>query len=195
MPDTMPRKNGALCYTTSLANDVVYWSHMAYTPEFLEKIAQAQDLFVWEAPAWEHQERHPHWYLWMSLVALGFAAYAVFTGNYLFAFIIFLIAIILVLAGNEGPHTMLVQVGVNGVVIDGRLFLYDDLHEFAIIYHPPETKVMYLEPKSYVKGRIRVPLVDQDPVSLRDHLKQFLEEDLDLRDEHISDIFGRLLKI
>ena len=191
----MPRKNGALCYTTSVATDVVYCSHMAYTPEFLEKLAQAQDLFVWEAPAWEHKERHPHWYLWMSLIALLFAAYAVFTGNFLFAFIIFLIAIILVLAGNEGPHTMLVQIGLNGVVVDGRLYLYDQLHEFAVIYHPPETKVLYLEPKSYVKPRIRVSLADQDPVSIRDHLRQFLQEDLDLRDEHLSDIFGRLLKI
>lgn len=168
---------------------------MAYSQEFLEKLAQAQDVFVWEAPAWERHDRHPYWYLWMSAVTLVFAAIAIFTGNYLFAFIIFLIAIILILAGNEEPHTMLIQVGNNGIVVDGKLFLYSDLHEFALIYHPPETKILYLEPKAYTRGRLRVQLGNQDPVALRNHLRQYLHEDLDLRDEHISDIFGRLLKI
>lgn len=168
---------------------------MAYTQEFLDKLADAQDLFVWEAPAWERHERHVHWYLWMSAIALGFAGYAVFTGNYLFAFIIFLITIILVLAGNEDPHTMLVQIGHNGVVVDGKLYMYDQLHDFSIIYHPPETKFLYLEPKAYTHGRIKIPLDNQDPVSIRTHLRQYMQEDLDLRDEHVSDIIGRLLKI
>jgi len=174
---------------------VLYLGYMAYTEEFLQKIAEAQDSFVWEAPAWDREERHPHWYLWMSLVALGFAGYAVFTANYLFAFIIFLIAIILVLAGNEDPHVMLVQVGHNGVVVDGKLYMFNQLHDFSIIYHPPETKVLYLEPKVLTRGRIRVSLADQDPIILRDHLRQYMQENLDLREEHLSDIIGRLLKI
>jgi hypothetical protein len=38
-------------------------------------------------------------------------------------------------------------------------------------------------------------LMDQDPVELRSHLRQYLREDLDLQGEHLSDILGRLLKI
>ena len=174
---------------------MLYCLGMAYTEEFLEKIAQAQDAFVWEARAWERHERHPKWYLAMSGIALLFAGYAVFTANYLFAFIVFLVAIILVLAGNEEPHAVLVQVGDNGVVIDGKLYLFSQLHDFSIIYHPPETKVLYLEPKAYHRGRVRVLLEDQDPVALRTHLRKYLNENLDLQDEHISDIIGRLLRI
>ncbi len=168
---------------------------MPYSPEFLEKISEAQDLFVWEAPAWDHQERHPHWYLWMSLIAFAFVVYAVFTGNYLFAFIIFIIALILILAGNEKPHTVLIQIGQNGVVIDGNLYFYNQIHDFSIIYHPPETKILYIEPTSAVKGRIRISLMDQDPVALRNCLRQYVKENLDLHEEHLSDIFGRFLKI
>jgi hypothetical protein len=168
---------------------------MAYTEEVLAKMAEAQDKFVWESPAWERHERHPHWYLIMSGVALVFVAFAVFTANYLFAFIIFLVAIILVLAGNEEPHTMLVQIGDNGVVVDGKLHLFNQLREFGVVYQPPDTKLLYLEPKALTQGRVRILLQDQDPVELRAHLLQYISEDVDLRHEHASDIIGRLLKI
>lgn len=175
--------------------EMLYFLRMAYTPEFLDKLAEAQDVFVWEAPAWERHERSPKWYIWMSVIALLFGVYAVFTGNFLFAFIIFLLAIILILAGNEHPHRALVQIGQNGVVVDGRLYLFDQLSDFAIIYHPPETKVLYVQPKSAVRGRLRISLETQDPVAIRSHLRKYLEEDLDLRNEHFSDIVGRFLKI
>ncbi len=158
-------------------------------------MAKAQDIFVWEAPAWEKADRHPRWYLIMGGIAFLFAAYAVFTSNYLFAFIIFLTAIILVLAGNENPKAVLIQIGDNGIVVNGKLYQFDKLHNFAIIYHPPHTKVLYVEPNNAVLPRLRIDLEDQDPVAIRAHLLQYLDEDTDLRGEHYSDIFGRLLGI
>ncbi|MCI0479630.1 hypothetical protein L0Y59_03735, partial [Candidatus Uhrbacteria bacterium] len=121
--------------------------------------------------------------------------YAVVTANFMFAFLILLAAIILVLAGNEDPHSVLVQVGMNGVVLDGRLYEFKDLSNFSIVYHPPETKILYLETKNVVKPRLRIPLDGQNPVEIRDHLKKFMEENLLLQEEHFSDIVARLLKI
>lgn len=156
---------------------------------------QGQDAFVWETPAWERHERGKNWYVLMTLGAVLLALYGVFTSNYLFSFIIILIAIILVLAGNEPPHAHLIQVGNNGVVVDGRLYFYDDLHNFSIIYHPPETKVLYLEHRRPIQPRLRISLGDEDPVAIRSHLRQFLTEDLDLQDEHFSDTLAKLLKL
>lgn len=168
---------------------------MAYSQEFLEHITQNQDAFIWESPSHEFIERGKRWYVWMALVALILTAYAIYTANYLFAFIILLTALILTFAGNREPDKILVQIGNNGVVYDGRLYLFDDLHDFAIVYNPPETKILYIEPKGWAKPRLRISLGDEDPVAIRGHLKRYLEEDLDLRDEHVSDIFGRLLKL
>ncbi|MFA5185150.1 MAG: hypothetical protein WC551_01565 [Patescibacteria group bacterium] len=168
---------------------------MGYSQEFLDHLTQTQDDFVWEAPAWQPVDRGPRWFLWMSLVALALSGYAIYTANYLFAFIILLMAIILVFAGNEKPRKVLVQIGGNGVVVDGRLWRFDELDNFAIIYYPPQTKVLYLEPHGVLQARLRVELEDEDPVAIRNHLKKFLEEDLDLQEEHFSDIVGRLLKI
>jgi len=168
---------------------------MAYSKEFIEEMAKAQDLFVWEAPSWEFNERGPKWYLLMALAALVLAGYAVYAANYLFAFIILIIALILVFAGNEKPHKILVQIGNNGIVYDGKLYTFDNIHNFAIIYHPPYTRVLYVEPTSWMPRRFRISLEEEDPVAIRNHLKRFVEEDLDLREEHFSDIFGRLLRL
>lgn len=163
-------------------------------PELEQELVDAQDLFVWETPAYERYERGPRWYAIMALVAIALVAYAVWTSNFLFAFLILLGAILLVLAGNEHPPAVLVQVGENGVVWDGDLLPFDDIQQFSIVYQPP-VKVLYVQPKSAVRPRLRIDLGDQDPVELRDHLKQYVLEDLDVQEEYPSDIFARLLRL
>ncbi len=168
---------------------------MAFSQTFQDEMIKAQDAFVWEAPAWEKRNRGPRWYLIMSLIAAAFVIYAVITGNFLFAFLILLVAIILVLAGNKEPDTVLVQIGKNGVVVGGRFYEFRELANFAIVYHPPETKVIYFETNRYLSPRLRLFLGEQNPIDIRDHLKQYLDENLALQEEHLSDIVARLLKI
>jgi hypothetical protein len=168
---------------------------MPYSPELREELIKAQDTFAWEAPDREVRERGPRWYFIMSAVALAFVIFAVATGNFLFAFIVLLAAIILVLAGNQAPEKVLIQIGKNGVVVDGQLYEFKDVASFAIVYHPPETKILYLDSKKPWKPRLRLFLEDQNPLEIRTHLKAYIEEDLDLQEEHASDILARLLKI
>jgi len=155
----------------------------------------SQDRFVWEMPAFLKHERGKSWYFAFAVLSVLLIAYAVWTANFLFAFIIFLSAIILLLVGSQEPRHVLVQVGNNGIVIDGKLYLYQEISSFGIVYQPPMAKVLYVEPKSTLSQRMRIDLMDQDPVELRSHLRQYLEEDLDLQGEHLSDIVGRLLRI
>lgn len=176
-------------------SSVLNYSHMPYDPDFHEQLAEAQDLFVWETPAYERHDRGKKWYIIMGLVALGLVTYAVIVGNILFAFIILIAAIIITLAGNERPHKVLVQVGENGVVVNGDFLLFDDIDHFAIVYQPPHIRVLYLYPKSVFRHRVRIQLGGQDPVQIRNHLTQYVEEDLDLRDEHASDILAKLFKL
>ncbi|MSR85373.1 hypothetical protein EXS71_02985 [Candidatus Uhrbacteria bacterium] len=169
---------------------------MVYYPQELhDTLVLNQEEFVWEAPAHIHHERGPGWYAGMVVIALFFVAYAIWTANFLFAFLILLIAIILLLAGHDEPRKILIQIGAHGIVRDGKLYSYSDIEEFALVYQPPMTKMLYIEPASSMRPRLRIPLEDQDPVQIRDHLRQFLKEDLDLQGEHFSDIIARLLRI
>lgn len=164
-------------------------------PELKNRLTEAQNIFVWETLTHERHERSPRWYVLMSIVALIGVAYAVWTANFLFAFLILLAAIILILAGNEHPSKALAQVGHNGIVWDGDFVPFDKIKHFAIIYQPPDVKVLYVQPKNLFLPRLRIPLGEQSPIELREHLKQYLLEDLALRDEHASDMLARLFKI
>lgn len=166
-----------------------------FPPEVEQALVENQDKFVWESPAFRKYDRGSAWYLVLTLAAVFLIAYAVWTANFLFAFIIFLSAILLLLVGNQEPKTVLVQVGENGVVWDGKLYLYQDLENFSIVYQPPISKVLYIEPKSSVTPRLTIELQDEDPISLREFLRNYMREDLDLQGEHFSDIVGRLLRI
>lgn len=164
-------------------------------PELTSQFADAQDAFVWETHAYDRHERGPRWYVIMSLVALLFVGYSVWTANFLFAFLILLAAIVLILAGNEHPSKALAQVGHNGIVWEGEFVPFDKVKHFAIVYQPPHVKVLYITPKSYFLPRLRIPLGEQNPIELRDHLKQYAFEDLALRDEHASDMLARLFRL
>lgn len=167
----------------------------SFPNEVEEAMIVSQDRFVWEVPSFEKYERGKTWYFGFAVVATLLVAYAIYTSNFLFAFIIFLSVIIVLLVGNQKPKQILVQIGNNGIVVDGRLHLYQEIDTFSIIYQPPMSKVLYIEPKSTLSQRLRIELDDQDPVELRSHLLQYLREDLDLQGEHVSDIIGRLLRI
>jgi len=168
---------------------------LSYPKEVEHALILAQDTFAWEAPSHPYHERGPRWYIVMTVIALGLIGIALFNRNFLFALIILLIAMVLILAGHEEPKPILVQIGQNGVVWHGKLYLYQDFEHFAIIYQPPYTKLLYLEHRNSFVPRLRIPLDDQNPLELRDHLKQYLRENLDMQEEPISDVVARLLKI
>jgi hypothetical protein len=167
----------------------------SYPPEVYQAIVVSQNKFVWETPLFEKRDRGPRWYLLMSLAALFLVAYSVWSGNFIFAFLILLASIIILLAGNEEPRQALVQIGDLGVVWNGKYHPFEDFVNFAIIYQPPVAKVLYLEHRSAFVPRFRIDLDEQDPVAIREHLQQFVKEETALQSEHLSDILGRLLKI
>lgn len=165
------------------------------TPETTEALIVSQDRFVWEVPSFEKRERSRMWYIGMMLITTFLVAYAIYTANFLFAFLILLMAILLLFTSRQEPIPMLIQIGDNGIVVNGKLHLYQDLDTFSLIYQPPVLKILYIETRNFLTPRLRISLDDQDPVQIREHLKRYLKEDLDLRGEYVSDIIGRLLRI
>ena len=168
---------------------------ITYAPEVEQALVSLQDRFVWETASFDKYERGPKWYAATGVLSLFLLAYAVWNENFLFAFLILLIDITLILGYRRDPRPVLVQIGENGVVWDGKLHLFQDLEHFALVYQPPVEKVLYVRPKQALNGPLRIQLEDQDPVALRQHLQQYLPETLDLPSGYGSDTLGRLLRI
>ena len=167
----------------------------SYSSEVEDALIQTQDQFVWEAPAFEQFARGPVWYFVMAIVTVFLVAYAIWTANFLFAFIIVLGALLLLLVGNKSPNKVLVQVGDNGIVYDGKLILYQAIENFAIVYHPPIVKRLIVELRTLTQPRLRLLLEDEDPVALRNYLRVYINENFDLQYEPFSDTLARLLRL
>lgn len=168
---------------------------ITYPPEVLDALITTQDTFVWEAPEYPKYDRSKSWYLIMTLVAIFFVAYAIWTANFLFAFIVLLSAIILVLVGNKDPNRVLVQIGDHGIVWNGKFYPFQELENFSVVYQPPYSKILYVEHGGFIRPRLRISLEEQNPLDIRNHLLRYVPENLDLRDEHLSDILARLFRI
>lgn len=180
---------------SSIARHMVYCWHMAsLSKEVQEAVIYDQDQFVWETVSFKKHERSKTWYFAMTMVTLLLVAYSLISSNFLFAFIVVLTVILLLLLGSREPRSILIQIGQDGLVWDGVLYLYEDIEQFAIVYNPPHAKTLYIDFKNALRPRLAISLEDVDPVDLRGFLGQFVAENEDLRGEPISDIVGRLLQ-
>lgn len=149
----------------------------------------------WSFPEFIQYKRGMGWYFVMTLVGLGLLIWAVLSGNFLFALIIILIAIIVVLHSRREPAKLLCQITEDGLEFSARFYEWKELKKFWIIYEPPEVKSLYLNFKGSLKPHLSIPLQDQDPVTIRKILLNYLEEDLSQEHESTSDQFSRWLKL
>lgn len=148
-------------------------------------------LHEWTMQEYEQHDRHRRWYVFMGVVAALCILYALFTGNFLFALVIILFAVILYLQSHQHPPQVLFQITEAGIVLGNRFYAYKEFEAFYIIYIPPEVKSLYLETKSTTRPTLRIPLLDENPLSIRATLLQFLPEDTEKEEEPLSDKFAR----
>mgnify|MGYP001583413297 CR=1 FL=1 len=148
-------------------------------------------LHEWTISEYDQHERNLAWYIIMLVFGLLLVGYALFTGNFLFALIIILSAIILFLQSQQHPHKIPFKIAELGVIINTRFYPYSELKDFYVIYNPPEVKTLFIETKTSFRPRLRIPLMDEDPNEIRFAMREFLPEDVIKEDEPFSDMIAR----
>ena len=156
-----------------------------------ENIQIGPVLHEWSIPEYNQYERNRFWYVLMSIVGAALIIYAVLTGNFLFALIIVLFAIILFLQSHQEPIILPFRITELGVVVNNRFYKYSELNEFYILYNPPELKVLFIETNSGTRPDLRVPLMDMNPNEIRMTLQEFLTENLEKEEEPFGDMMAR----
>ncbi|KKW41550.1 MAG: hypothetical protein UY92_C0016G0005 [Candidatus Magasanikbacteria bacterium GW2011_GWA2_56_11] len=149
----------------------------------------------WEVAEYERHERGTRWYVIMTLLGGLLVGYAIFTGNFLFALVIVLFAIIIFLQSHQDPHIVEFKITDLGIIISSRFYPYSELADFYLIYNPPAVKMLFIEPESSLRPRIRVPLLNLDPNEIRFTLRQYLSENLEKEEEPFSDKVAREWKL
>jgi len=152
-------------------------------------------LFSWEFPEFEKHKRSLGWYLSAIIIGGALLVYSVVTFNILFALIIILFIFISFLHSYQEPPVIKFEITEDGIRLGRKFFPYKELSKFWIVYDPPKVKNLYLDFKSFIKPTLSVPLLDQNPISIRKFLLENLEEDLEKEEEDLSDSIGKILKL
>lgn len=160
-----------------------------------EDVNIGEPAFRWEFQEYERYERGFRWYLVASLITVGLMVFSVWSGNYLFALVVVLFAVILMIQNMQRPLGVAFMITDLGVVLGDQFYSYNELEKFWVLYNPPLLKTLYFEPKNIVRHRLSVPLNDADPNAVREFLNQFLLEDLTVEEEPLSEKLSRLFKI
>jgi len=160
-----------------------------------EDILTGDTLHEWTIQEYEQHDRGVGWYIVMILAGLALVLFALLTGNFLFALIIVLFGIIMFLQSHQVPPQVPFKITELGVILNNRFYAWSEFTGFYIIYQPPHVKTLFIETDSAFRPLLRIPLLDIDPISVRNTMQDYLEEDLEKEEEPMSDRFARNWRI
>lgn len=160
-----------------------------------EQVSTGEIIFTWNIKEYEQHERSTRWYVLAAVVGGLLLLYSLISGNYLFTLVVVLFGIILFLQDTQSPMEVFFAITEAGIIIGDRFYPFKEITSYWMVYNPPEVKNIYFLTKNALRQRIKIPLLDNDPLSVRDFLNQFLVEDVDKEEEPLTDRLGRVLKL
>lgn len=150
----------------------------------------------WEVPEYETHERTRNWYIIAAVIGALLLVYAAITSNFLFAGIIIIGALVIILTDGKVPQKVRISLTDEGVEVGRKFYDYDEIKDFSIVYKPKlGVKNLYFEFKTVVKPRLSIPLLDRDPLIIRDKLLKYLQEDLERTDQPLSEGLAKMFKL
>ncbi|MCF6276770.1 MAG: hypothetical protein L3J07_02895 [Candidatus Magasanikbacteria bacterium] len=145
----------------------------------------------WTIQEYEQQSRSRLWFILIISSGLGMVVVGVITGNFLFSLIIILFSIILFLQAHQQAPQIEFKISELGIILGTRFYSYSELTEFFIVYNPLEdVKTLFIETESALRPILRIPLLDENPLEIKQILSQYLAEDIE-KEEPLSDRLAR----
>jgi len=150
----------------------------------------------WLFDEYPQYERGKTWYFWFIIINAGVITYAIIDNNPLFAVIFIMISFIIFFQGRKQPNQIKFQITEDGIVLDDKIYEYNSIEKFWIIYSlkEPVVKELFLGFKNSFRPEISIPLLNMNPVKIREFLLKYLKEDLTQEHEGFSRSARRYLK-
>ncbi len=152
-------------------------------------------LLSWEVDEYPRHERSRTWYILASMIGVALIIYAIATANFLFAVIVLMLGVIMLLSTFQAPERIEVMITSTGFAVGGTFYDYKSVKDFSLVYHPPETKILYVGLDSLLHPLLSVPLEDVDPNAVRECLLPYCLENLHRTEEGLTDTLRRLYKL
>lgn len=160
-------------------------------PKTIEADANAT-LYEWRAQEHGYQPRSARWYIGLAVGITLAAGVLVFFGNVLGAMAVALVGVLIYTLAQREPDLVRYRLMADGLAINDRLYHYQDLEAFNIVYEPGQVKTVIVKSKKMLSPLIQMEIGEADPLKIREGLMEFLREDLNLQ-EPITDTWARRL--
>jgi len=155
-----------------------------------------REIASWQVPEYEKHERDQKWYIGAGLAVFGLLVYSYLTANFLFAVIIIISCMIIIVDDSREPGMIDVLITTEGVGIGRRFYDFEEMKNFSVVYKPNQNiKRIYFEFNNSLKQRLSIPLMDINPLPIRENLIKYISEDLERVNEPLSEGLGKLLKL
>lgn len=152
-------------------------------------------LAEWKIPEYIKYQHFFGWYIVAFLLGGGFFIHAIINRNFLFAIIILLISLIVYLHERNTPAMIEFLMTEDGIVFGEKFYPYKSFESFWLVYEPPQIKTLYFTFKQMLRSELPVHLEDQNPITIRNILLNYLPEDLEKEDEAVEEQLSRFFKI
>ena len=150
----------------------------------------------WSIPEYDKHERQKNWYIISVIVGLLLIIYSFFSGNFLFAAIIIISALVIIIHDGQEPLKINFIITDEGLIVGKKFYDYDAIKNFSIVYKPRENiKNLYFEFKNALKPRLSIPLKSMNPLPIRENLLKYLPEDLERIDQPVSEALAKMFKL
>lgn len=160
-----------------------------------EDINLGKTLSDWTFPEFIKYQYTRGWYISFLVILVLLLIFSIVTTNILFALILIIATTILYITRKRNPENINFAITEEGITINHTLYQWLEIKNFWIIYEPPQVKNLYFEFKNLLLPRLPIPMQDQDPVTIREMLLEYIDEDIEREGEPISDNLSRKLKI
>lgn len=130
----------------------------------------------WEAPSFYFNPQKKYLALLVIALATGGGAMLLWNRDTLTAIFLILSSLVLVLYSNKRPDVSKIKIDQAGVVVGENLYYYKDLKSFWIHYDPGSLKELSLESRKWYLPHIKVSIENNDPLTIRSLLINFLAE-------------------
>lgn len=149
----------------------------------------------WEVDEYPQHDRPRRWYILAAVLGVALIVYALATANFLFAVIVLMIGVITLLSTFVKPDRVPIAITSTGVMIADMYYDFEAIKDFALVYDPPDVKILYLAFHSAWQPLLSIPLEDADPNEVRELLLPYCIENLHHNEERLTDMVRRLYKL
>ncbi len=149
-------------------------------------------IWQWEGRQYTFEEKGADWYWALGIITTAIIIVCVLFGNIILALVVFAGAAALALEASRGSRVHSFAITDRGVVVDQRLYPYEDMLSFAVLEYADESlpPSLSIKTKHFLAPHLLIPIVGNDPVVIYDFFLPLVPEG-----KHHESVFDHLIEL